>query len=327
MVQTASKSIAYWLFACCGLVFAMVIVGAITRLTESGLSIAEWKPLLGAIPPLNDAEWDRVFELYKQTPEFQKKNFWMDLPEFKNIFFWEWLHRFLGRFIGIAYALPLIYFWARKKIPAGYKFKLLIPFILGGLQGAMGWYMVQSGLVDIPAVSHYRLAAHLALAFLIFCVMFCLGLSLIGAKREPHKSLFAHGCAALLFLMITITWGAFTAGLDGGLIYNETFPKMGGVWVPPEAQQSVLANPAGVQFLHRWLAVATLLVVLSFWLHGVMKRKAFPVLHALGFMILLQAGLGIATLLSQVNLPIAVLHQAGALTALMLLTAALHRLR
>ncbi|MGB4107874.1 MAG: COX15/CtaA family protein [Alphaproteobacteria bacterium] len=326
MAEPAPGSIANWLFACCALVFAMVIVGAVTRLTESGLSIAEWKPLLGTIPPLNDAEWARVFELYQQTPEFQKKNFWMEMDEFKRIFFWEWLHRFLGRIIGIVYALPLVYFWLREKIPEGCKLKLLVPFILGGLQGAMGWYMVQSGLVDIPAVSHYRLAAHLSLAFLILCVMFWLALSLKGATRAPNKPLFMHGCVALAFLIVTITWGAFTAGLDGGLIYNETFPKMGGEWIPPEAQQSILASPAGVQFLHRWLAILTLPLVLSFWAHGAVKRGGFPVLQALGFMILLQAGLGIATLLSGVNLMLAVLHQAGALTVLILTVVALHRL-
>lgn len=326
MVSEERKIIAGWLFACCGLVFAMVVIGAITRLTESGLSIAEWKPLIGALPPLSDAEWNRVFDLYKQTPEFQSKNFWMELHEFKRIFFWEWTHRFLGRLIGLAYALPLLYFWVRKKIPQGYKAKLLVPFILGGLQGVMGWYMVQSGLVDIPAVSHYRLAAHLGLAFLILCVMFWMGLTLIGAKRKPTKPLFIHGYAAFIFLATTICWGAFTAGLDGGLIYNETFPKMGGVWIPQEARQSIVETAAGVQFAHRWLAIATLFVILSFWLHGVLKHEAFPVLHALACIIMLQAGLGIATLLSSVNLPLAVLHQAGALTALMLLVAALHRL-
>lgn len=304
----------------------MVIVGAITRLTESGLSIAEWKPLLGAIPPLNDAEWQRVYDLYRQTPEFQKENFWMEIGDFKKIFFWEWMHRFLGRIIGIVYALPLLYFWVRNKIPGGYKLKLLVPFILGGLQGALGWYMVQSGLVDNPAVSHYRLAAHLGLAFLILCVMLWLGLSVRGTTREKNAALFVHGCVALTFLIVTITWGAFTAGLDGGLIYNETFPKMGGVWMPPEAQQSIIGTPAGVQFLHRWLAMATLLVVLSFWAHGTLKHKAFPALHAIGLMILLQAGLGIATLLSGVNISLAVLHQAGALTVLILMVAALHRL-
>ncbi len=327
MVFSNPKHIANWLFACCALVFAMVVVGAVTRLTESGLSIAEWKPLMGAIPPLNDSEWSRVFDLYKQTPEFQKKNFWMEMDDFKNIFFWEWAHRFLGCAIGIFYALPLAYFWLRGKIPQGYKFKLLVPFILGGLQGAMGWYMVQSGLVDAPAVSHYRLAAHLALAFLIFCVMLWLGLSLTNAKRERGAALFAHGCVTLVLLIVTIFWGAFTAGLDGGLIYNNSFPLMGDEWIPPEAKQSILSTPAGAQFAHRWLAMTTVVMALSLWAHGTLKHRGFPALQALGFVVVLQMGLGIATLLSGVNITIAVLHQVGALTVLTLLVMILYRLQ
>ncbi len=321
------KPIVLWLLSCCALVFIMVIVGAITRLTESGLSIAEWKPLIGALPPLNETEWHRIFDLYKQTPEFQKKNFWMDLPAFKNIFFWEWAHRFLGRLIGLAYGLPLVYFWLRKKIPHGYKLKLLIPFLLGGAQGALGWYMVSSGLVDIPAVSHYRLAAHLSLAFLIIAVMLWLALSIGGAPRAPDRKIFLHTLAVLAAVIAAILWGAFTAGLDGGLIYNDSFPKMGGAWIPPEAYQSLINNPAGVQFMHRWLAIFAAIMGLSLWAHAVRKEKAFSTLHALGFMMIVQPALGLATLLSGVNLPLAVLHQAGALTVLMLLTAILHRVR
>ncbi len=321
------KPIVLWLLSCCALVFIMVIVGAITRLTESGLSIAEWKPLIGALPPLSEAEWHRVFDLYKQTPEFKQKNFWMDLPEFKNIFFWEWAHRFLGRLIGLAYGLPLIFFWLRKKIPQGFGLKLLVPFILGGAQGALGWYMVQSGLIDIPAVSHYRLAAHLALAFLIIAVILWLALSIGGAARTPDRKLFLHTLAVLTAAIAAILWGAFTAGLDGGLIYNDSFPKMGGAWIPPEAYQSLLNNPAGVQFLHRWLAVFAAIMGLGLWAHAALKGKTFPALRALGFMMIVQPALGLATLLSGVHLPLAVLHQAGALTVLMLLIAILHRLK
>lgn len=321
------KPIVLWLLSCCALVFIMVIVGAITRLTESGLSIAEWKPLIGALPPLSDAEWHRVFDLYKQTPEFKQKNFWMDLPAFKNIFFWEWAHRFLGRMIGLAYGLPLIYFWLRKKIPRGYKLKLLVPFLLGGAQGALGWYMVRSGLVDIPAVSHYRLAAHLALAFLIIAAMLWLALSIQGASRTPDRKLFLHTLTVLAAVIAAILWGAFTAGLDGGLIYNDSFPKMGGAWIPPEAYQSLINNPAGVQFTHRWLAIFAAIMGLSLWAHAALKEKTFPAMHALGFMMIVQPALGLATLLSGVSLPLAVLHQAGALTVLMLLISILYRLK
>jgi cytochrome c oxidase assembly protein subunit 15 len=236
------------------------------------------------------------------------------------------VHRFLGRIIGIVYLVPFLYFLLRKKIPQGYKLKLVVPFILGGAQGFLGWYMVKSGLVDVPAVSHYRLAAHLGLAFLILCVMYWLALSLKNAARSPDKILFAHNIIVLLFVLTTICWGAFTAGLDGGLIYNDTFPNMGPTFMPPEAQQSIINNPAGVQFLHRWLAISTVLMIWIFWAHAVMKRAAFPALHALAIMSLLQVGLGIATLFSGVSVPVAVTHQAGALTVLLLLVTVLHRL-
>ncbi|MGB4057826.1 MAG: COX15/CtaA family protein [Alphaproteobacteria bacterium] len=322
------KPISLWLFTCCALVFLMVMVGAITRLTESGLSIAEWKPLMGVLPPLNEAEWMRVFDLYKQTPQFQKTNPWMELGDFKTIFFWEWFHRFLGRMIGLAYALPLLFFWIRKQIPQGWTFKLLFPLILGGAQGFMGWYMVKSGLVDIPAVSHYRLAAHLLLALLIYGVMLWLGLSLEQKnKTKPEKNLFLHAVLTLIFLITTITWGAFTAGLDGGLIYNDNFPKMGTTWIPPEANESILSTPAGAQFLHRWLAMATVIMIFGFWLHATIKRRASPALHALAIMSVIQMGLGIATLFSGVFLPLAVAHQAGALIILTLLLIYAHGIK
>lgn len=329
-----SLALARWLFACCGLVFLMVMIGAITRLTESGLSITEWRPVTGALPPLSNDEWERIFALYKQSPEFLKKNAWMQLADFKTIFFWEWLHRLLGRLIGLAYALPLLWFWMTNRIPQGYKAKLLGVFILGGLQGALGWYMVQSGLIDQPAVSHYRLAAHLALAFLIFGAMLWLGLSLRNRENNRgHAVLFVHGLVTLAFLATTIVWGAFTAGLDAGLIYNDSFPKMGGAWLPPDlwhldpAWLNFFENHAGVQFTHRWLAMGTLAMIAGFWSHGVMKKNTFPAFHMLMATGALQLSLGIVTLLSHVWLPAAVLHQAGALTTFGLLLACLHRLR
>ena len=328
------RAVSNWLFCCCGLVFLMVVVGAITRLTESGLSIVEWRPLIGAIPPLSDTEWQRVFDLYQQSPEFEKKNFWMEIDDFKRIFFWEWLHRLLGRLIGIAYALPLLWFWMRGKIPKGYKLKLLGIFVLGGLQGAMGWYMVKSGLVDQPNVSHYRLAMHLLLAFLIAGCMLWLALS-IREKEKPagNKFLFMHSRLVLYALLMAITWGAFTAGLDAGLVYNDSFPKMGGKWIPSEIwllkpmSRNFLINEVGVQFAHRWLAIFTVLMVLGLWFHAHKKKFLFPALNALGIAVILQAGLGIATLFSLVWLPIAVLHQGMALIVFILLIASMHRLR
>ncbi len=321
------KPIIIWLFSVCALVFTMIVVGAITRLTESGLSMVEWKPLIGAIPPLNDAQWQRVFDLYTQTPEFQKKNFWMEISDFKTIFFWEWFHRLLGRLIGLAFALPLLIFWLRGMIPQGYKLKFLGMLILGGLQGLMGWYMVKSGLVDIPAVSHYRLAAHLSLAFIILSLLLWLALSLIKqntqTQTQNNKPILIHLLAILPIICITIFWGAFTAGLDAGLVYNDSFPKMGGQWIPPTLNQvspfwlNFFENPVGVQFTHRWLGIITVIAVLSLWAHAAKSGYKHWGMHAMAIMVLIQMALGITTLLSNVNIVLATLHQAGAAILLM----------
>lgn len=313
--MTSEKKIAIWIFITAAAVFAMAIIGAVTRLTESGLSMVEWRPLIGAIPPLSEAEWSRVFAIYQQTPEFQQKNFWMSIDDFKHIFFWEWFHRFWGRLIGLIYALPLIWFWVTKQIPQGYHGKLLAILGLGVGQAVMGWYMVESGLVDTPAVSHYRLAAHLSLAFLIFSCLIWVGLDLwhknqnVPQIQYPKNSMIL-GFVSLIFLTITIVWGAFVAGLDGGLVYN-TWPHMGqGTIIPHEIQStmSLISDPVGVQFFHRWIAIVTAIIILIFaW-----RVKSFP----LAGMTFLQVGLGIATLLTQVSLPLATLHQGGALILL-----------
>lgn len=309
------------------MVFAMAVIGAITRLTESGLSITEWQPVTGILPPLNEAEWMAEFELYKQTPEFQHKHFWMELDDFKNIYFWEWLHRLWGRLIGIVYAVPLIWFWVRKQIPQGYGWKLTGLLALGGLQGFVGWFMVMSGLVDQPHVSHYRLALHLGIAFIIFGLLLWVGLDLwhkdrlraAPAPSKPH--LMAHGLAGLGLLSLTIIWGAFVAGLNAGLIYN-SFPLMNGHFFPPEPFMGVSApfeQHAWVQFIHRWLAIFSAFVLLAYaW-----RARA----TALGIMVVIQAGLGILTLLTHVHLHVATAHQAGALILLTLLIVSLHKLR
>ena len=319
--MTHSRQISNWLFFTAFMVFAMAVIGAVTRLTESGLSMVEWRPLIGALPPLSEAEWNRVFALYQQTPEYQKINVGMELEEFKNIFFWEWFHRLWGRMIGLVYALPLAYFWISKKIPGGFKGKLIIGLVLGGLQGVMGWYMVKSGLVDRPSVSHFRLAAHLSLAFIIFVYLLWIAFDLRGNKAgNASFCLKRHGWIALAFVFTTIIWGAFVAGLDAGLIYN-TWPKMGPHWIPPElsALANIITEPVSVQFTHRWIAIITALVVLSFaW-----RTKSFP----LAGMVFLQIGLGIATLMSQVAIPLAALHQAGAFILGGILIHALHGLR
>jgi len=323
----AQQKIIIWLYSCCFMIFAMAVIGAITRLTESGLSITEWRPITGTLPPLNEAAWEREFALYRESPEFIHKHYWMELADFKKIFFWEWLHRLWGRLIGLVYALPLVWFLFRKQIPPGYGWKLFGLLLLGGAQGVLGWYMVQSGLVDRPSVSHYRLAAHLMLAVLIFGLILWLALDLRAgqkpapaAESTPQPPLWLGGLA-LTLLVLTMTWGAFVAGLKAGMIYN-TFPLMDGSFTPPEAYGGLIGflDQAGwVQFAHRWLAVATTLVILVYAYRG---RDLW-----LTGMVMLQLALGIATLLSQVWLPLAALHQAGALILFALLLRALHRSR
>jgi len=319
--ENDTKNVRNWLFFTAAMVFAMATIGAITRLTESGLSMVEWKPLIGAVPPLTQAQWDHVFDLYKATPQFQQVNASMDLAGFKHIFFWEWLHRLWGRTIGLVFALPLVWFWVRGKIPQGYKLKFIGVLILGGLQGALGWYMVLSGLVNEPAVSHFRLAAHLVLALVLMGTLLWLALDFVPQKKEVIVTFCRkrHGWIALAFVATTIIWGAFTAGKDGGMLYN-TWPKMNEYWVPPEVTGlfSVLHDPAAIQFVHRWLAIATLCVTGSFaW-----RMKNAPLLG----MMIVQVGLGISTLLSQVYIPLAAMHQAGAMIVLSLLIKQLHDL-
>ncbi len=321
-----NPAIRNWLLLCCFLVFAMAVVGAITRLTESGLSITEWKPVTGALPPLSAADWQAEFDLYKASPEFAHKHFWMNLEDFKKIYVWEWSHRLLGRLIGFAFALPLLWFAVRKKIPAGYGRKFIGLLLLGGAQGAMGWYMVKSGLIDRPSVSHFRLAAHLGLALLIFAWMWWIALDFMAHKRiKPGTGgMYAHGWAMLGMLAMTILWGAFTAGLDGGMIYN-TFPMMDSHWVPPEltfnnpAWYNALHSPAAVQFVHRCLAIITGVGILAFALRTQDK--------ALGIMVAAQVALGVATIITQVWIPLAALHQAGAITLLALLLRRLYLIK
>lgn len=322
--MTDQRKIQIWLYVVCFMIFAMAIIGAITRLTESGLSITEWRPVTGALPPLSEAEWQRVYDLYRQSPEFRHKHFWMEIEDFRKIYFWEWLHRLWGRLIGLVFALPLLYFWMAKKIPAGHGWKLLGLFLLGGLQGALGWWMVKSGLIDRPDVSHYRLAAHLSLALVLFGLTWWVALDLGRmpgrAEIEGRRGLLAHGWGVFALLALTIIWGAFTAGLDAGHIYN-SWPLMNGSFTPPEAFGGVtgfFGQHGWVQFVHRWLAFVTGLGILAFALR--LKNAA------LAAMVFIQIGLGIATLLSQVALPLAALHQAGAIILLALCLQALHGL-
>lgn len=316
-----SKQISNWLFFTAFMVFCMAVIGAITRLTESGLSMVEWRPLIGTLPPIGQDEWVRVFDLYRETPEYIHKNAGMSLEEFKYIFFWEWFHRFWGRLIGVVYAVPFFYFLLAKKIPDGFKGKLFLGLILGGMQAVMGWYMVASGLVDRPSVSHFRLAAHLSLAFIIFAYLIWLALDLRGNKGSSASfCMKRHGWISMGLIAITIVWGAYVAGLDAGLVYNN-WPMMGPHWIPPELNSflSIFNDPVSVQFTHRWVAVITAFVVFTF----AYRIASFPIAG----MMLLQVGLGIGTLISQVWIPLAALHQAGAFILVALMVKALHDMR
>ena len=316
------KIIALWLFVIVFMVVGQCTLGAVTRLTESGLSIVKWEPVKGVIPPLSEQAWQEEFTKYQSSPQYQKINSSMALPEFKNIFWWEWAHRFWARLIGLVFALPLAFFWIKKWIPQEYKMKLLGLFALGGMQGVMGWLMVASGLVDNPAVSHYRLAAHLSLALLIAVIALRWALQLIGKGNDMPKGLRAHGNATIGILVVTIVYGAFVAGLDAGMIYNE-FPKMGSGLVPSEfwamipAWLNIFENHAAVQFLHRWLGITTGVMVLAYGARGLKIQPHNKAFLACTIMGLVQPMMGIGTLLMQVPVYMGALHQLGAIILLL----------
>lgn len=324
------QAIARWLLICCALVFAMVVLGGVTRLTGSGLSMAEWRPIMGTLPPLSDAEWQRVFDIYKQTPEFIHVNSDMDLEGFKGIFWLEYLHRLLGRLLGFAFSLPLLYFVIKQYITLRELPWYLAMLALGGAQGFIGKIMVASGQVDTPHVSPYRLVAHLTAAFLVYAMMLWRALTLLrppGATRSHPW--FARTCALIALLAVTIVSGGFVAGLKAGLIYN-TFPKMGSDWLPPgllalePAWRNFTENLATVQFDHRLLAVTTFVVIATYWYRA--RLAGFPpaaarASTALLHTAVLQVVLGISTLLLAVPTALAVTHQA---VALLLLTVALY---
>ena len=315
-----STAIANWLFAVASLVFVMVVVGGITRLTESGLSITEWKPISGAIPPLTQSQWQHAFDLYKATPEYREINgpAGMDLAAFKFIFFWEWFHRLIGRVIGLAFALPLAWFAVRRAIPSGYGWRLVALLALGGAQGFLGWFMVQSGLVDRTDVSHFRLSAHLLLAFSILAALVWTAfdlkqLALTTDSRPARLTRLSLGMGIVLAVQLLL--GAWVAGLDAGYVSN-SWPLMNDRLIPDGidwtfgAGHAFTHDPFLLHFLHRWWAWAVVAAVVVFARRvKPLDRKASIAIHsALGTQILL----GIATVVTGMNIVLAVLHQAVA---------------
>ena len=353
--ENSRRAIALWLFVVCALVFAMVVLGGVTRLTRSGLSIVEWQPLIGTLPPLTHADWLALFEKYKLTPEYQKVNVGMDLAGFQNIFWLEYFHRLLGRLIGLAFLLPFLYFMARKQIERALAPKLWLLFALGAAQGLLGWLMVKSGLVDVPRVSPYRLTAHLGLAVLIYGAVLWVALGLLspttardGGSAGNAGAAFRQSQAAdsvaplrrfglavtgLIFLMILS--GGFVAGTHAGFAFND-WPFMHGRLVP----EGLLAfdpwwrngfeNLVTVQFNHRLLAYLLCLAIPAYWLAArrhALDARARLLIHLLPAVLAVQVALGITTLLFVVPIPLAAAHQAGALVLFTLALLLNHRLR
>lgn len=314
-------AIARWLLAVAALVFCMVVVGGITRLTESGLSITQWKPITGAIPPLTHDQWMDAFRDYQKIPEYQQLRQGMTLSDFQFIFFWEWVHRLLGRLIGVAFALPLLWFAWKRAIPSGYGPRLVALLALGGLQGAIGWWMVTSGLSVRTDVSHYRLAIHLLTALFIMGGLIWTALDLFALARDPQArpaALRPFGLTALLLLLVQLMFGAFTAGLDAGYVSN-TWPLMNDHLVPEGIEwlgslwATLSSDPYLVHFIHRWwawVAAAAMILLARKAKRAGQRGPSIAINAAVGT----QIALGIATVISGIALWLAVLHQAvGAL--------------
>ena len=328
--DAGARAVALWLLGIVALVFAMVVVGGITRLTESGLSITRWDVVSGTLPPLTESQWLQQFNLYQQSSQYQLMNRGMSLSEFKGIFFWEYVHRLLGRLIGLAFALPLVWFWIRRQIPEGYKPRLLALFALGALQGAIGWWMVASGLVDRTEVAPERLATHLSNAFIIMAGCLWTALDLIdGDAPRPMTATddrprnWVWPLTALL--AVQIVWGAFTAGLRAGHA-SDTWPLMFGQLVPDGILRSAadaIADPVTVQFIHRslaWVAAGSVLAVAGIlWRAGGSVRAL-----ALAGAVTAQFILGVLVILNHVPVWLGVAHQAGAALLVMAVVWAAH---
>ena len=326
--RASAGAVGWWLIACAALVYAMVVVGGVTRLTGSGLSMVRWHPVSGVLPPSGEEAWQREFDAYRASPEYRLVNRGMSLAQFKRIFRMEYAHRMLGRGVGIAFLVPFLVFLAMRAIPRAMIPRLAGVFVLGGVQGVLGWYMVRSGLIDEPRVSPYRLAAHLSLAVLIYIYLFALGLRMLdaGGPQRPDTARLARRAtlAAGVAVFLALVMGAFVAGLKAGHVYP-TFPKMGGFWVPPGMFETspwwrnFFENPVTAQFTHRLLALASCLVVVAAWgasLRPGISRRARLWADASLVAVIAQIVLGVSTVLLHVPIPLAAGHQAGAIVLL-----------
>jgi heme a synthase len=325
-MQTVPVSVRNWLIVVAAMIFLMIVLGALTRLSESGLSMVEWRPVTGWLPPMSDAAWQAELQKYLSSPQGRLINRGFGVAEFRQIFWLEFIHRLWGRLIGVVFVLPLAWFWLRGKLTPALKPRLLVLLALGGLQGALGWAMVASGLIDRPSVSHYRLAGHLLLAVALYAYTVWLILEL-GPRttRRDDPGTRREAGALIAFLFVVLTFGALMAGLRAGTSHN-TFPTMSGYWIPPGLFDlspwwiNLFENGTTVQFVHRWLAALLVLGVLALaW------RARRPETLLAAAMALLQLSLGIATILSGVDIAIATAHQAGAVMLLTVLIVVRHR--
>jgi len=331
-----NKKVIYWLLLGCFMIFVMVVVGGITRLTHSGLSISNYKLISGTLPPMNEVEWQKAFELYKQYPEYQKLNNHFTLKDFKDIYFWEWLHRLIGRLIGLVFIIPFLYFLITKQLSKPTIKKAFILLGLGAFQGFLGWYMVKSGLVDNPDVSHYRLAAHLTTAFITFAYTFWVALDLIFPSKKQIEKGFRNLLRwGMCILLLQIIYGAFVAGLDAGFIHNH-WPMMSEgkfmhetVYIEQTPiYKNFIEGKSGVQFVHRILAYVVVAVVLIIWFKAkkrVLTPHQFKGVNLLLVIVGLQFLLGVLTIIYQVPVWLGVTHQIGAFMLLATMTFTLHR--
>lgn len=339
MKTNPHKSIILWLLTGCFLIYVMVVIGGITRLTHSGLSMVEWNMIVGSLPPMSEADWQVPFEKYQQSPEYQLINNQFTLEEFKSIYWWEYIHRLLGRTIGLVFIIPFIYFWLKKRFDRPLLKKMVILLSLGAFQGFLGWFMVKSGLQKEPHVSHYRLAAHLISAFTVFGFTFWYALDLLYPNKieetELSRKVKRLTSVAFGIVIIQIIYGAFVAGLKAGLFYN-TFPRMGTSYFPDTILtldsfwKNFIENPAGVQFVHRCIAYIAVIAIALVWDKARKMELSRLQRKAANFMLgilVVQFLLGIITILFAVPIIMGVLHQTGAFVLFAAMLFFMHSLR